>query len=219
MMTTVLCYSATLGAHITDYGTPFRVDMGNVGSYRFTGGIPGTRYLPTAEYGNGVLTYTMSPTPSNGVTFDPGPPARFMVAATAVVVDETSYTLVATDADGDIGTMTVNITILERMCPNSAAVSGYADSGIVDDCEALLASRDALSGSQSLNWSEHLSIDSWQGVEIADNRVVTIDMYSLGLSGTIPAELANLANLQRLDLLTRIHRRTPMDGVRTAEEG
>ena len=31
MMTTVLCYSATLGAHITDYGTPFRVDMGNVG--------------------------------------------------------------------------------------------------------------------------------------------------------------------------------------------
>ena len=115
---------------------------------------------------------------------------------------QASYTLVATDADGDIGTMTVNITILERMCPNSAAVSGYADSGIVDDCEALLASRDALSGSQSLNWSEHLSIDSWQGVEIADNRVVTIDMYSLGLSGTIPAELANLANLQRLDLLS-----------------
>ena len=32
MMTTVFCYSAILGANVTDYGTPFRVDMGNVGS-------------------------------------------------------------------------------------------------------------------------------------------------------------------------------------------
>ena len=30
-MTTVLCYSATLGADVTLYGTPCRVDMGNVG--------------------------------------------------------------------------------------------------------------------------------------------------------------------------------------------
>ena len=37
MMTTVLCYSATLGANVTDYGTPFRVDMGNVGLSSFVG--------------------------------------------------------------------------------------------------------------------------------------------------------------------------------------
>ena len=31
MITTVLCYSATLGSHIADYGTLCRVEMGNVG--------------------------------------------------------------------------------------------------------------------------------------------------------------------------------------------
>ena len=170
-------------------------------SYTFTSGVAGGRFLPEAAYGDGILTYSMSPAPSNDVTFDLGPPASISVTSTAVVADETSYTLTATDDDGDIGIMTVSITIVERLCPNSTAVSGFTDSGIVDDCEALLASRDALSGSQSLNWSEHLPMDSWQGVEIADNRVAAIDIFSLGLSGTIPAELANLTNLQRLDLL------------------
>ena len=33
MITTVLCYSATLGIAVTVYDTPCRVDMGNVGSY------------------------------------------------------------------------------------------------------------------------------------------------------------------------------------------
>ena len=31
MITTVLCYSATLGIAVTVYDTPCRVDMGNVG--------------------------------------------------------------------------------------------------------------------------------------------------------------------------------------------
>ena len=31
MITTVLCYSATVGSSVADYGTPCRVDMGNVG--------------------------------------------------------------------------------------------------------------------------------------------------------------------------------------------
>ena len=30
-MTTVLCYSATAVADVTNYGTPYRVEMGNVG--------------------------------------------------------------------------------------------------------------------------------------------------------------------------------------------
>ena len=31
MITTVLCYSATSGSSVADYGKPCRVDMGNVG--------------------------------------------------------------------------------------------------------------------------------------------------------------------------------------------
>ena len=39
MMSTTLCYSTTSGSSIADYGTPCRVDMGNVGE---NGLVPGT---------------------------------------------------------------------------------------------------------------------------------------------------------------------------------
>ncbi len=169
-------------------------------SYRFTEGIPGTRYLPVADYGNGALTYSISPTPRNGVTFDPGPPARIRTATTAVVADETSYTLVATDADGDVGAMTVNIAIQEGVCLNSPAVSGYADPGTVADCEVLLAFRDLLGGDQTLNWHESLPIFDWQGVTTVDGRVTRIYQRKMGLSGIVPSELGTLSELQYLNL-------------------
>ena len=170
-------------------------------SYTFTAGVPASRVLPEAQYGNGTLTYSISPALSNGVTFAPGPPARMGVSSTTVAAAETSYTLTAMDAEGDTDTMTVSITVLDGVCPNSAAVSGYTDPGIVADCEALLASKDLLRGDQALNWSEDLSIDSWQGIEIAHERVVGIDLSSRGLSGSIPSELAILTNLRRLVLI------------------
>ncbi len=169
-------------------------------SYTFTAGVPANRLLLEAEYGNEPLTYSISPAPSNGVTFVPGPPARIGVSETSVASGEASYTLTATDAQGDTDTMMVSITVREGVCPNSDAVSGYSDPGIVADCEALLASRDALRGGQSLNWSEQLSIGDWQGIEILNNRVVRIDMSSKGLSGAIPSELGNLSSLVWLEL-------------------
>ena len=169
-------------------------------TYTFTAGVIASRVLPEAEYGNGPLTYSISPAVSNGVTFVPGPPATIGVSETSVAAGETSYTLTATDAEGDTDTMAVNITVLEGVCPNSAAVSGYSDPGIVADCEAMLASRDALRGDQPLNWSEQLSIGDWKGIEILNNRVVGIDMSSQGLSGTIPSELGNLSGLVWLEL-------------------
>ena len=169
-------------------------------AYTFTAGIAGSRFLPEAEFGNGKLTYSLSPAPSNDVTFTPEPPARIGVSATSVAAGETSYTLTATDADGDTDTMTISITVRKGVCPNSAAVSGYTDPGIVDDCEALLVSKGALGGDKSLNWSEDLSIGEWQGVELADGRVVGLLMSSDGIVGTIPSELGNLSNLQELFL-------------------
>ena len=169
-------------------------------AYTFTAGIAGSRFLPEAEFGNGKLTYSLSPAPSNDVIFTPGPPARIGVSATSVAAGETSYTLTATDADGDTDTMTISITVRKGVCPNSAAVSGYSDPEIVDDCEALLASRDTLSVDQSLNWDEDLPIDEWKGVELADGRVVGLHMSSEGIVGTIPSELGNLSNLRDLSL-------------------
>ena len=171
-------------------------------SYTFKAGVAASRLLPEAAYGNGMLTHSISPSPTNGVTFSAGPPARIGITETSVGANQTSYTLTATDADGDTDTMAVSITVLEGVCPNSAAVSGYADPRIVQDCEALLAARDALRDDQSLNWSEDLAIDRWQGVSIADNRVTGITLNSLGLMGTIPSELGNLSNLQSLILIS-----------------
>ena len=181
---------------IIDDDAPFFADESI--SYTFTEGIAGTRFLPEAAYGNGTLKYSLSPAPSNGVTFTPGPPARIATSTTSVARGEASYTLTATDADGDTDTMTISIVVRKGVCPNSAAVSGYAGPGIVGDCEALLASRDALGGDKSLNWSEDLSIGEWEGISIFKGRVVALDISSEGLTGTIPSELGSLANLEGL---------------------
>ena len=169
-------------------------------AYTFTAGIAGGRFLPEAAYGKGPLTYSLSPAPSNGITFTPGPPVRMGTSATSAAGPETSYTLTVTDADGVKDTMTISITVRKGVCSNSAAVYEYTNPGIVDDCEALLVSRDTLSVDQSLNWDEDLPIDEWKGVELADGRVVELRMSSEGIVGTIPSELGNLSNLQGLSL-------------------
>ena len=167
-------------------------------SYTFTAGVPAGRVLPKAMNSNGPLTYSLTPTPTNGVTFVSGPPARLIVSATAIVADVSSYTLTVTDGDTD--TMAVSFTFVEGVCLDSAAVSGYSNPGIVADCEGLLTFMDALRGRRSLNWSEHLPINTWQGVSIAKNRVVGIELSLEDLSGTIPSELVSLSELQFLHL-------------------
>ena len=169
-------------------------------SYTFTLGVAGSRTLPEAMYGNGTLTYSLSPAPSNGLSFVPGSPAQLKLASTGAVAGETTFTLTATDADGDTDSMEINIAVAEGVCPGSIAVSGYTNPSIVGDCEALVISRDVLRGGQTLNWNVDLSMDDWQGVAIADSRVVGIDLSDLGLTGTIPAELGSLTDLQSLNL-------------------
>ncbi len=169
-------------------------------AYTFTEGVAGSRALPEAAYGNGELTYSLSPAPGNGVSFTPGPRARIAISATSVAADKTSYTLTATDAEGDTDTMTVNIRVLEGVCPNSSAVSGYSEPGIVSDCEALLASRDILGGDYSLNWDEDIPIGEWERVKLSDGRVVEISVSHLGLTGAIPGELGSLDKLRTLSL-------------------
>ena len=169
-------------------------------SYTFTAGVPANRILPEAEHGNGPLTYSISPEPTNGLTFIPGPPARVGVSATATAADETNYVLTATDAEGDTGTMTVTIALRNPVCPGSTSVSGDSAGGLVADCEALLSARDTLGGGRQLNWDENLPIGEWQGIEIARGRVAGIEMTWFGLAGTIADELATLTNLRFLNL-------------------
>ncbi len=169
-------------------------------TYRFTEGVAGRRFLPEAAYGNGELTHSLSPLSGSEVTFTPGPPAQIEVPASLEAGSEGSYTLTATDADGDTDTMTINFAVREAVCPNSAAVGGYSDPEVVSDCEALLASRDALSSERTLNWDKDLPIEEWEGVELAGNRVVGLRIANEDIAGTIPSELGNLSSLRTLSL-------------------
>ena len=46
-----------------------------------------------------------------------------------------------------------------------------------------------------------MPISEWEGVTTDDNgRVTQLDLYGNELTGEIPAELGNLANLEQLDL-------------------
>ncbi len=74
--------------------------------------------------------------------------------------------------------------------------------GLVADCEALLASRDALAGTGHLNWWADIPMTTWAGVTIGGvpERVTEIVLEEKGLTGTVPPELGLLLKLERLRL-------------------
>ena len=74
--------------------------------------------------------------------------------------------------------------------------------GLVADCEALLAAKDALRGTASLNWSADRFIERWDGIDVGrqSRRVETIELHGQGLNGSIPSEIGSLDHLVKLKL-------------------
>ena len=74
--------------------------------------------------------------------------------------------------------------------------------GLVADCTVLLGLREELAGTGSLNWDADLAISDWQGITISGSpsRVSALKLRETQLTGQIPAELANLTQLQELHL-------------------
>jgi hypothetical protein len=71
------------------------------------------------------------------------------------------------------------------------------------ECEALIALYTATNGANWTNnsgWNSTSTPCSWYGVTCSGGHVTRIDLYSNELSGTIPSELGNLANLEYLYL-------------------
>ena len=88
-------------------------------------------------------------------------------------------------------------------CATGAAVAGAASNpGLVSDCNALLASRDALAGSAALNWSASTPIADWDGVTVdgQPRRIVRLELAESRLTGAIPPELGSLTELRWLEL-------------------
>ena len=74
--------------------------------------------------------------------------------------------------------------------------------GMISDSEVLLAAKDNLTGTASLNWSANIPITNWEGVTVSGKpgRVTRLAIRESELNGTIPPELGLLSKLTRLDL-------------------
>ena len=74
------------------------------------------------------------------------------------------------------------------------AVSDATNVGLISDCEVLLAARDTLAGSATLNWAEDTPIAEWDGVSIegTPERICQLNLRREGLTGEIPPELDDL---------------------------
>ena len=108
--------------------------------------------------------------------------------------DKTMYMVTATASDGEHDAsimVTINVDNAHTGCDTAGNM------GLVNDCEALLDSKDALGG--SLNWAD-LPMSDWDGVTMSDGRVTAINLRDQGLDGTIPAALGRLSELNSLNL-------------------
>ena len=131
----------------------------------------------------------------------------YMVMVTATdpsgATDSIMVTIMVTDQD-DPPTITLGpgpAPDPESACVTGGAVADTAGDGLVSDCEALLASEDALVGTGTgLNWDAGTPIADWNGITVTDGRVTNVRLLGHGLAGMIPARLADLDGLVKLQL-------------------
>ena len=151
-----------------------------------------------------TLSYTLGGADAGSFTID-GSSGQI---STAVALDyETknrySVTVTATDSGSLSDTIAVTINVTEVVEDYGCATMGAVDtsnSGLVEDCEALLRSRNRLEGSARLSWSEFIPIARWEGVTVSGGRVTKIDLRARGLSGTLPPALGDVEMLTVINL-------------------
>ena len=104
----------------------------------------------------------------------------------------------------DEGAPTATPVASPSACADGAVAEPYRNPGLASDCETLLAVRGVLAGDGEAvpNWSAATPMDQWEGVTIGGSppRVTSLDLHGNELSGSIPPELGNLANLRELRL-------------------
>ena len=93
-----------------------------------------------------------------------------------------------------------SITMTPQRTPTPASVTA----GVNTDREALVAIYNSTEGPQWINdwnWTTDRPLGKWNGVSTDEHgRVIEIILGANGLTGTIPPELGNLANLEELIL-------------------
>ena len=150
-----------------------------------------------------------------GLAFDPATrklsgtvPAAAAVPASGLV---TRYTITATDSAGHTATTLVSVAVVNDVCGPTAASwfhpTDEPPEELVQDCNLLMASKEALRGTGALNWSTGTPIGSWDGLSQdlswnPDNQHITeIDLRLARLDGSIPPLLGHLRSPHLSDLV------------------
>ena len=87
----------------------------------------------------------------------------------------------------------------ERHGVTTASSSGNKAT-LNEDRETLLAFRDTLAGTASMNWNSQIPIEEWEGVTVSSGRVTRLNLRGKKLTGTIPPSLGGLSALKSLVL-------------------
>ena len=128
-----------------------------------------------------------------------------ILSLSAIAVGETIVAVDASDSNGQSGDsedlFKVTVVAAEAAtdtqqdtgaCATGGAVPDAANNpGLVSDCEALLAGKDTLVGTGTLNWSADVPMVNWDGVSVGNSptRVLGLYLDSNQLTGEIPPEL------------------------------
>ena len=77
--------------------------------------------LPAASGGDGVVTYSITPSLPEGLSFDPE--TRVLTGTPTAVLDRTEFTYAATDEEGDAATLPLFITVEGDLAPDFATIT------------------------------------------------------------------------------------------------
>ena len=117
--------------------------------------------------------------------------------AVGMVIRQTHGPVAAVASD----TETAELAALKQECIDGAAV-GAGNDDLASDCAVLLAAKDTLRGTATLDWSASTAIADWTGIRLAGTpqRVTELRPTYAGLDGSIPAGLGGLGELRHLHL-------------------
>ncbi len=88
-------------------------------------------------------------------------------------------------------------------CANGLVVPNpQSNTKLVEQCETLLNIKRTLAGDAKLNWSDEIPMKFWHGIQLnrIGNKLDFLVLHRRGLTGTIPSEIGELADLRFLDL-------------------
>ena len=134
------------------------------------------------------------------IALDGSVPLALKVAdATADAANDTLSWSVESQPWEDGEKLMLRIRDPRRTCSNGTVVPNPSTKqDLVRDCSTLLAAKNALRGTATLNWSFDTPITDWDGIRVHGSpaRVTHLILMSKSLNGTLPPDLGRLDGLR-----------------------